>query len=104
MAFVDGWFGALTVPLRGALVSFDAGVSWHPLGSSPTSIDVQDGALRLTGAEGVLDLDRSGTFTRRDQPSEAPRENAVAQALRSGSARAGRQPRRASDSAATRSS
>ncbi|MEI9953977.1 MAG: hypothetical protein WDO74_34625 [Pseudomonadota bacterium] len=27
MAFVDGWFGALSLPLRGALVSFDAGVS-----------------------------------------------------------------------------
>jgi len=94
MAFVDGWFGALTVPLRGALVSFDAGVSWHSLGSSPTSIDVQDGALRLTGAEGVLDLDRSGTFTRRDQPGEAPRENPVAQALRSGSVEPGEAPLR----------
>lgn len=82
MAFVDGWFGALSVPLRGALASFDAGVSWHPLGLVPTSIEVQDGALRLTGPEGVLDLDRSGTFTRRDQPNPAPRENAVAQALR----------------------
>ncbi|HYQ26310.1 MAG TPA: hypothetical protein VER04_03800, partial [Polyangiaceae bacterium] len=82
MAFVDGWFGALSVPLRGSLVSFDAGVSWHPLGISPTSTEVQDGALRLTGPEGVLDLDGTGTFTRRDQPNAPPRENAVAQALR----------------------
>ena len=82
MAFVDAWFGALSLPLRGALVSFDAGVSWHSLGMAPTSIDVQDGALRLTGPEGVLDLDRTGTFTRRNQPSSAPRENAVAEALR----------------------
>jgi len=87
MAFVDGWFGAVSVPLRGALVSFDAGVSWHPLGLAPTSIDVQDGALRLTGPEGVLDLDSTGTFTRRDQPSAAARENPVAQALRGGSSR-----------------
>ncbi|MEI9941434.1 MAG: hypothetical protein WDO69_29800 [Pseudomonadota bacterium] len=86
MAFVDGWLGALSVPLRGALVSFDAGVSWHPLGTTPTSIDVQDGALRLTGPDGVLDLDSTGTFTRQDQPSGAPHENPVAQALRSGSA------------------
>jgi len=86
MAFVDGWFGALSLPLRGAVASFDAGVSWHPLGMSPTSIDVRDGALRLTGPDGVLDLDHTGTFTRRDQPSDAPRENAVAQALRAGSA------------------
>ena len=87
MAFVDGWFGALTVPLRGALVSFDAGISWHPLGMNPTSIEVQDGGLRLTGPDGVLDLDQNGTFTRRDQPSSAAsRENAVAQALRGGAA------------------
>jgi len=85
MAFVDGWFGALSVPLRGSLVSFDAGVSWHPLGATPTSIEVQDGALRLNLPDGVLDLDQTGTFTRRDQPNTAPRENAVAQALRSGS-------------------
>jgi hypothetical protein len=86
MAFVDAWFGALSLPLRGTLVSFDAGGSWHPLAVAATSIEVQDGALRLTGAEGVLDLDRTGTFTRRDQPSGPPRENEVAQALRAGSA------------------
>jgi len=86
MAFVDGWFGALTVPLRGALASFDAGVSWHSLGMTPTSIEGHDGALRLTGPDGVLDLDRTGTFTRQDQPTFAVRENPVAQALRAGSA------------------
>ena len=84
MAFVDGWFGALSVPLRGALVSFDAGVSWHPLGLTPSSIEAQDGALRLTSPEGVLDLDSTGTFTRRDQPSGVVPENPVAQALRGG--------------------
>ena len=31
MAFVDGWFGAVQVPYRGVLVSFDAGDSWHPV-------------------------------------------------------------------------
>jgi len=86
MAFVDAWFGALSVPLRGALVSFDAGGSWHPLGMNPSTIAEQDGALRLTGPEGVLDLDRSGAFKRRDQANApAPRENAVAQALRAAS-------------------
>ena len=82
MAFVDAWFGAVSVPLRGALVSFDAGVSWHSLGMTAPSMEVQDGALRLTGPEGVLDLDRTGTFTRRDQPNATPQENPVAQALR----------------------
>jgi hypothetical protein len=85
MAFVDGWFGALSVPLRGALVSFDAGVSWHSLDMTPTSIEARDGALRFTGPDGVFDLDRSGAFTRQDQPNATARENAVAQALRGGS-------------------
>ncbi|HET7541071.1 MAG TPA: hypothetical protein VFK05_14410 [Polyangiaceae bacterium] len=74
MAFVDGWFGTLSVPLRGALVSFDAGVSWHPLGMAPTSIEIREGALRLSGADGVLDLDRTGTFTRRDAQDAAERD------------------------------
>jgi len=85
MAFVDGWFAAVQVPLRGALVSFDAGGSWHSLGMTPTGIEAQAGALRLTGVDGVLDLDREGAFTRRDQPNAGPSENAVAQALRTGS-------------------
>ncbi len=96
LAFVDAWFGAVEVPFRGALVTFDAGESWHPLGQAATNIEARDGVLRLTSADGVLDLDRNGTFTRRDQPAiagGAPRENAVARALRgksglSGEARA----------------
>jgi hypothetical protein len=95
MAFVDGWFGALSLPLRGALVSFDAGVSWHPLGISPSSIDAQGGTLRLVGPDGVLDLDHTGKFARRDQPDDASRENAVAQALRGD--KAGKADARASD-------
>lgn len=90
MAFVDGWFGALAVPLRGALVSFDAGGSWHSLGMNPSAMAEHDGALRLTGPDGVYDLDRTGAFKRRDQAaSPAPRENAVAQALRAGSTSSG---------------
>jgi hypothetical protein len=88
MAFVDGWFGALNVPLRGALVSFDAGLSWHALGLTPSSIEVREGALRLTLPDGVLDLDRKGTFKRQDQRSNAARENPVAQALRGAGAAA----------------
>ncbi len=83
LAFVDAWFGAVELPFRGILVSFDAGASWHPLGQTATSLEAKDGALRLVGADGTLDLDRNGTFTRRDAPSPAaPRENAVASALR----------------------
>ncbi|MEO6603714.1 MAG: hypothetical protein ABIQ16_27770, partial [Polyangiaceae bacterium] len=92
LAFVDAWFGAVEVPFRGALVSFDAGASWRPLGPAAANIEVRDGLLRLTNPDGVLDLDRNGTFIRREQPpsaASASRENAVARALRGKSAEAG---------------
>jgi len=84
MAFVDGWFGALAVPLRGALVSFDAGGSWHSLGMNPSAMAEHDGALRLTGPDGVYDLDRTGAFKRRDQAASPPaaRERRGASAAR----------------------
>jgi hypothetical protein len=83
LAFVDAWFGAAVVPLRGTLVTFDAGASWRPLAFVATGIEVHDGALRLTGPGGVLELDANGTLTRRDldAPTLAP-ENPAAQALR----------------------
>ena len=81
MVFADAWFGAVEVPFRGALVTFDAGVSWQPLGQTPSTIEARDGVLRLTSADGVLELSGNGNFTRRDQPADA-RENAVASALR----------------------
>jgi hypothetical protein len=31
MAFVDAWFGAVSVDVSGVLVTFDAGASWHAL-------------------------------------------------------------------------
>jgi hypothetical protein len=85
LAFVDAWFGAVEVPFQGVLVTFDAGASWHPLGQSTATMAVKDGVLRLTNPEGTFDLDRNGTFTRRDPPAVtggAPSENAVARALR----------------------
>jgi hypothetical protein len=87
MAFVDGWFGAVQVPLRGTLVTFDAGGSWRPLGVTTNTLEVQNGALRLAGPDGVQDLDHTGTLTRLDQVTlEASRENAVADHLRAANA------------------
>lgn len=81
LAFVDAWFGAVQLPFRGIVASFDAGASWHALGPGFTSIEGSDGAVRLSGPNGVFELDRAGALTRRDAPAP-PRENAVAQALR----------------------
>ncbi|MEO6601294.1 MAG: hypothetical protein ABIQ16_15560, partial [Polyangiaceae bacterium] len=85
LAFADAWFGAVEVPFRGTLVTFDAGASWHPLGRAAANIEARDGLLRLTNPDGVFDLDGNGSFTRRDQPpstASTSRENAVARALR----------------------
>ncbi|MET0790151.1 MAG: hypothetical protein ABW061_01400, partial [Polyangiaceae bacterium] len=90
MAFVDAWFGVVEVPFRGALATFDAGASWRPLGQTAASIEARDGVVRLTNSDGVMDLDRNGTFTRRDQPAlGGARENAVARALRGKGAQSG---------------
>ncbi len=79
MAFVDAWFGAVQAPLRGTLVTFDAGASWRPVGMLATNIEAQGGELVLTGPGGVVSLDRTGTFSRREALN-APRdaESAVA--------------------------
>lgn len=98
LAFVDGWFGGVQVPFRGTLASFDAGLSWRPVASNATNLEVRDGALRFALPEGVLDLDRSGSSTRRESqptPVVSP-ENAVAQALR-GNVSTRDEPRAAGD-------
>jgi hypothetical protein len=84
MAFVDAWFGAVQAPFRGILVTFDAGASWHPLGTTATNIEVRDGELLLSGSEGVLGLDHNGAFSRRDSASAAASDgdNPIAQRLR----------------------
>jgi hypothetical protein len=55
MAFVDSWFGAVELPVRGTVVSFDAGASWHPLGVDSTSLAVDGGSL-VVGSERTAQL------------------------------------------------
>ncbi len=88
MAFVDAWFGAVQVPLRGTLVSFDAGGSWRPLSNTVTNVTAEAGELRLLGPDGTQSLDRNGAFSRRDEPVAAAgtHENEVARALRAATA------------------
>jgi hypothetical protein len=63
MAFVDGWFGAVQVPLRGVLLSFDAGASWHPLALPVTSFEVSGAALSLTTPTADYALDARGVLS-----------------------------------------
>jgi hypothetical protein len=45
MAFADEWLGAVEVPLRGVLATFDAGGSWHSLGVAHAELAADDGAI-----------------------------------------------------------
>jgi hypothetical protein len=50
MAFADEWLGAVEVPLRGVLATFDAGQSWHPLDLANAELSaVEAGILLETG-------------------------------------------------------
>jgi hypothetical protein len=60
MAFADPWVGAVDVPMRGVLASFDAGSSWHPVGVSAQSVMLENGELVVRSPEGDLVLDRAG--------------------------------------------
>ena len=63
MAFVDGWFGAVQVPLRGVLLSFDAGASWHPLALPVTSFEPAGDALSLATSNGDYSLSARGALS-----------------------------------------
>lgn len=63
MAFVDGWFGAVQVPLRGVLLSFDAGASWHPLSLPVTSFEVSGTGLSLSTPSSDFVLDARGVLS-----------------------------------------
>jgi hypothetical protein len=62
MAFADGWFGAVEVPFQGALVTFDAGATWRPLGLGSTygiSLDDQK-RLVVSSTQGRFVVDAGG--------------------------------------------
>jgi hypothetical protein len=52
MAFADEWFGVVVTPFRGALATFDAGATWHPLGADVASAIAFDGSVLLATAGG----------------------------------------------------
>jgi hypothetical protein len=62
MAFADEWFGAVELPIRGVVASFDAGGSWHPLGRAVQILGEDGGELLLATAEGRRRLGPDGTL------------------------------------------
>jgi hypothetical protein len=71
MAFVDGWFGAVQVPLRGVLLSFDAGASWHPLSLPVTSFEPAGESLSLATPNGDYLLSARGALSHVAERDEA---------------------------------
>lgn len=63
LAFVDGWFGAVQVPLRGALLSFDAGNSWRPLGFPVTELTAAGEQLALSTPDADYALSPRGVLS-----------------------------------------
>lgn len=74
MAFPDAWFGAVEVPIRGVLATFDAGATWHATGFRDVSLSLAAEGVVIDSAAGRLLLDRSGAI----RPMiEAPRSPPV---------------------------
>lgn len=65
LAFADGFRGVVDVDMRGVLATFDAGVTWRPLGLSerPTAISIVDGDPTIFVAQGKYVLDARGNLT-----------------------------------------
>jgi hypothetical protein len=68
MAFADEWFGAVEVPYRGLLVTFDAGASYRPAGVNATNLFAKDGELRIESRDALLALGADGTLRPVDRP------------------------------------
>jgi hypothetical protein len=62
MAFADPWFGVVVTPFRGALATFDAGATWHPLGAQVGSVAPLDGKVVLAVGGRPFALDSAGVL------------------------------------------
>ena len=61
LAFADSWLGAIQIPLRGILVTFDAGASWRSLGSNDSSlVGTREGKLVVQRGDDLWSVDASG--------------------------------------------
>lgn len=58
LAIADAWMGAVAVPLRGVLATFDAGASWHPVPQATRVVNTEYGLVMRTAAGwGLLTAD-----------------------------------------------
>lgn len=73
MAFADAWLGAVDVPFRGPLVTFDAGASWRPLGlEGAYDVSLEQGSLVVQTSAGKFVLDAAGVLHEKSGSSTAP--------------------------------
>ncbi len=70
-AFADAWMGAVEVDIRGGLVTFDAGASFHPVRVPLVTPGVfeQGGRVVLGTNDGAFALSPSGELERLDGPT-----------------------------------
>ncbi len=68
LAFADAWLGAVDVPVRGVLATFDAGASWRPVGTRDTyGVGLEGGQIVLFTSSGRFALDPSGVLRQTDK-------------------------------------
>lgn len=67
LGFASEWTGAVQVPFRGVLLSFDAGASWHPLQSGASELSVADGRLRIKLPSGRFFIEPDGELAPSDE-------------------------------------
>jgi hypothetical protein len=63
MAFADAWLGAVELPLRGVVATFDAGQTWHALEQPRAQLSAVDGGVLVETPERHFVLGPLGTMT-----------------------------------------
>lgn len=72
LAFADAWFGIVDLPYRGALVTFDAGASWHPLGlGTVRRLEAREGEIVAWVEADVYSVDSRGRVMRLGRPEQS---------------------------------
>lgn len=72
IAIADAWTGAVQVPFRGVLATFDAGASWHPVTSKTSyGLKLDHGRISVRLSSGTYVLAPSGVLRKHEQGSES---------------------------------
>lgn len=71
IAIADAWTGAVQVPYRGVLATFDAGASWHPVTSQTTyGVGLDHGRISVRLSSGTYVLDAAGVLRKHESGSQ----------------------------------